>query len=106
MFAPEHLEAAVIEQILQIALAVVNEMARDVDAVPMFSEDEKLPGRGVRDLDDEAAAGREQTASRAQVPNRIVDMLQHVEHRHQRENTAVEWRMSEIAANHGNAVLF
>ena len=82
MLAPQDFEAAGIEQRIDVGEAEIDQVARHVDAVPSFAQKEKLPARGIGNLNDQAAIGAQQLMRGVQIARRIVEMLQHVKHGH------------------------
>src|SRR5262249_5436541 len=104
MLRAEDFEAAVIEQRCEIGGAEVQQLARDVDALPFIAEKQELPAGGVRDLHDQAAVRREQAIGGIEKADRIVEMLQDVEHRDGRAASVGKRSTGESSANGGDAM--
>src|SRR5262249_40024079 len=98
-FAAEHLESARGEELFEIAATVIEEVARDIDAVPRAAEQAELPGGGIGGLDDQAAAGFEEGMRGGDVGARIVEVLEDVEHGDAAEAAGGERRGVERGAN-------
>ena len=97
IFAPHHFETRHFQQLLHVAVAKVEQVARHVDAVPRAAQHAELPRRRVRHLDHQASIGRQQAVRGRQVSARIVQMLQHVEHGDAGEASGAQRRTFQIA---------
>ena len=96
-------EAAVVEQKLDVGETEIDQMAGNIDAVPAFAEQQKLPARGVGDLDNQAAVGSQKLMRGVEITRRVVEMLEDVEHRHGGAASGSEGRSGKRRADRGDS---
>ena len=105
VFPADDFEAAVFEQADQIALAVIEEVARNVEPVPALTEQKKLPAGNVRDLHDQATSRREQIVRGLKEAHRLGEMLDEVEHRDYAATLGRQRSVQKIGAGTRDAVV-
>ncbi len=94
----EDFKAAGVQQLIEVRGAEVDQVARDVDAVPAFAEEQELPAGGVGNLDDQAAVGCQQAVRGFEIRRRVMQVFQHVEHRDGGARSGGEGRLRERSA--------
>lgn len=80
MFDAENLVAAFGQQRFEVLEPEVDEVARDIEAVPHFAEEEELPAGSVGDLDDETPVWREELPGGGQIGSGIEEVLEYMKH--------------------------
>ena len=105
VLAADHLEAAIFQKILEIALAVVHQVAWNVDAVPVLAKHQELPGRRVGHLHDQPSPGQQKIAGGSQIADGVVQVLDDMEHRYDGAASALDGGLCEVPTNHRDAIL-
>lgn len=81
------------------------DMARNIDAVPVFAEEEELPACGIGNLDDETAVRGEETVGGLKIGEGFVEVFEDVEHAQDGDARIGERRLREGGAEGGDAIL-
>ncbi len=102
MFVPQNFEAAGVEQRIDIGKTKIDQVTRHIDAVPSLAQKKKLPAGGVRNLNDQPAVGPQQLMRGVQIAGGIVQMFQHMKHRHGGATGGRERCPRKCRANRGN----
>src|SRR6185437_13952634 len=106
MLGGQRLEAAEMEEMLDILLPEIDEMPGHVDAVPAFSKQHELPAGDVRHLDDQTPVRTQQFARPIQIFLGFIQMLQDMKHRDCRTALAAKRCFQKIGADRGDSVTF
>ena len=99
MLVPQDFEAAGVEQGIDVGEPEIDQVARYVDAVPAFAEEQKLPAGGVGNLNDHAAIRAEQLMGGVEIAGRVVQMFEDVKHGHGRATGGRQGSLGEGRAD-------
>lgn len=102
MLVAQHFETAGIEQGIDIGKAEIDQVAGDVDAVPLLAQQQELPAGGVGDLNDQATVGAQQLMCGVQIAGRVVQMFEDVKHRHGGTTAGCQGSFRQCCADGGD----
>jgi hypothetical protein len=104
MLASDDLKSAALEERFDILLAEIREVAGDIETVPVFAQQEKLPARSVGHLNDQSAFGAEQFSRAPEITLGFVQMLEYVEHGDCGAALVGQRSLFERSAHGGNSI--